>query len=515
VICASIRMGRFEAVDGRSQFGQSFDEYGRRFTCMNRIQVQHVVLPSRYLHRNPDLAFSDTVQNCPELIANPLLPGGGGAARIFPLSHNLTTADSHAGTFTAACGIRIWNGGALPGRYDHAVFSCEPTGNLVHVDKLEPRGATFAALPLLKEREFLATPDDWFRPVFLARGPDGALYVADMYRKVIEHPDYLPEEIRKRTDFESGRDMGRIWRVRAKSGRRRDVLPSAAADLFRRAREGTLNDSAVADALIDHDPGVREIAFQFAEPRLATAPQLVEVAIKLANDPDPRVRFQCALTLGSLEDERVASTLGKIGALDLHDRWARAAVLSGVKRHVTPLVTAFVAATGSLTSEALDFLIECGHLLKESSPDLLVKKIEPTSNGRPRSDLLDVTMAIGVGMAERTGKRFDPSTWSGCEEVATAAAEIATSADGPLERRLLAVRFLGRVGLPNADETLLTIARGDANEKTAMRGDRRARRAIARQVCRHGLVRIGMGTAFAATSRGGPQCAFFPDDNSR
>ena len=41
------------------------------------------------------------------------------------------------------------------------------------------------------------------------------MYVADMYRKVIEHPDYLPEEVRKHTDFETGKTMGRIWRVRA------------------------------------------------------------------------------------------------------------------------------------------------------------------------------------------------------------------------------------------------------------------------------------------------------------
>src|SRR5262249_25706578 len=37
----------------------------------------------------------------------------------------------------------------------------------------------------------------------------------DMYRQTIEHPDYLPAEVRKRTDFDAGRDLGRIWRVRA------------------------------------------------------------------------------------------------------------------------------------------------------------------------------------------------------------------------------------------------------------------------------------------------------------
>src|SRR5213075_390678 len=61
--------------------------------------------------------------------------------------------------------------------------------------------------------EFLASPDNWFRPVNLANGPDGAIYVCDMYRKTIEHPEYLPEATRKITDFESGRNMGRIYRI--------------------------------------------------------------------------------------------------------------------------------------------------------------------------------------------------------------------------------------------------------------------------------------------------------------
>src|SRR5687768_12351192 len=100
---------------------------------------------------------------------------------------------------SVACGVTIWRGGALPEAYRGCAFSCDPTGNLVHVDKLIPNGATFAAQPLLSGHEFLASRDDWFRPVFLTSGPDGALYICDMYRKIIEHPDYLPEEIRKHT----------------------------------------------------------------------------------------------------------------------------------------------------------------------------------------------------------------------------------------------------------------------------------------------------------------------------
>ena len=124
----------------------------------------------------------------------------------------------------------------------------------MHVDRLEPRGATFAAVPMFEkeQREFLASRDDWFRPVFLASGPDGALYVCDMYRKIIEHPDYLPEEVRKRTDFESGKEMGRIWRVVKKN--RADDEPQLA-----------LTDSTAANlvaALANGQAWKRDTAFR-------------------------------------------------------------------------------------------------------------------------------------------------------------------------------------------------------------------------------------------------------------
>src|SRR5438445_12853105 len=97
--------------------------------------------------------------------------------------------------------------------YRGTSLTCEPAGNLVHPDVLAPDGVTEIAKRAYKTNEFLASPDNWFRPVNLANGPDGALYVCDMYRKTIEHPEYLPEATRKVTDFESGKTMGRIDRI--------------------------------------------------------------------------------------------------------------------------------------------------------------------------------------------------------------------------------------------------------------------------------------------------------------
>lgn len=221
--------GELELVAGKSQFGLAFDDAGNRFACMNRIQSQHAPLPLRYLARHPFVVSPGALHNCPDIQDNTLMTRyTAGAARYYPISANLTTADSHLGTYSAACAVHVYRGTALPAAYWGAAFSCDPTGNLVRGDRLAKTGGTFAALRIQDGTEALRSRDNWFRPVFLADGPDGALYVADMYRKTIEHPEYLPGEVRRHTDFESGKGMGRIWRLRgAQPGKREPALARA------------------------------------------------------------------------------------------------------------------------------------------------------------------------------------------------------------------------------------------------------------------------------------------------
>src|SRR5262249_54353413 len=91
----------------------------------------------------------------------------------------------------------------------------EPVHNLVHREVLSPRGLTFTSRRAADElrSEFLASSDNWFRPTMIQTGPDGALWVADMYRAVIEHPQWLPPEWQKRLDLRAAHDKGRIYRV--------------------------------------------------------------------------------------------------------------------------------------------------------------------------------------------------------------------------------------------------------------------------------------------------------------
>ena len=87
--------------------------------------------------------------------------------------------------------------------------------NLVHRRTLTPVGCTFRADRVEQGSEFLASTDNWFRPVSLANGPDEPLYICDMYRETIEHPWSIPSSLERHLDLRSGRDRGRIWRVTA------------------------------------------------------------------------------------------------------------------------------------------------------------------------------------------------------------------------------------------------------------------------------------------------------------
>jgi len=213
--------GAATSVSGHGQFGLCFDEAGNRFVCSNRHPAQHVVMEDEAIRRNPFLAVKGVVQD----VAAP-----AESSKLYPISRAWTTSTLHANQFTAACGVQIARGDALPPEYRGNVFTCDPTGNLVHRERLRPAGATFAGEPVAENREFLASPDPWFRPVNLANGPDGSLYVVDMYRAVIEHPDWMPAELKTRRDLLDGNDRGRIWRVTAARPDARAARPAMPLD---------------------------------------------------------------------------------------------------------------------------------------------------------------------------------------------------------------------------------------------------------------------------------------------
>ena len=131
-----------------------------------------------------------------------------------------------AGYFTASCGATAYLGDNFPDEYVGNIFVADGNGNLVHRDVLQPSGATYTASRKPEHAEFLASTDNWFRPVNFANAPDGNLYVIDYDRQYLEHPEYIPESVRKRLkmDFVRGEDLGRIYRIVPTSPKQRRGL---------------------------------------------------------------------------------------------------------------------------------------------------------------------------------------------------------------------------------------------------------------------------------------------------
>ncbi|MEZ6062569.1 MAG: hypothetical protein R3C19_19680 [Planctomycetaceae bacterium] len=133
-----------------------------------------------------------------------------GAAPVYPASRTLARFNDFyaANRFTSACSTMIYRDRLLGDQFYGNSFTCEPVHNLVSRQVLERDGATFRAHRADDERgsEFLASSDNWFRPTMVRTGPDGAIYVSDMYRFVIEHPTRIPAEYQRKLNLRAGED---------------------------------------------------------------------------------------------------------------------------------------------------------------------------------------------------------------------------------------------------------------------------------------------------------------------
>jgi len=214
---------RFEVLAGGARFGQTFDDWGNRFLCNIRNPVQHVVFENRYLARNPYLPVTTAVHDCaeagdtlPVYRASPPEPWRAARAERWRQEAGQTYPRSELageGYFTSSSGITIYRGAAYPPEFYGNAFLGEVAGNLIHRQVLTPDGATFKARRADENAEFVASSDNWFRPVNFTNAPDGTLHVCDMYRETIEHPWSIPDDMKPHLDLESGRDRGRIYRL--------------------------------------------------------------------------------------------------------------------------------------------------------------------------------------------------------------------------------------------------------------------------------------------------------------
>lgn len=429
--------GAIEAVTGQTQQSRVRDDWDNWFGCDSGNLVRHYPVVDRYVRRNPFAippATAVYVPNYPE------------SNRVYPGADKLVTfkLSGPPGYVTSGCGIGIYRDELLGPEYYGNAFACEPVYQLVHREVLSSNGVTFAGKRADDEQrsEFLTSTDNWFRPVQVRTGPDGAIWIVDMYRFVIEHPMWIPPEVVAKLDVRAGDSMGRIYRVYpsdqpprpmprldtlspsdlvaamdSPNGPTRDLVQAmlvwrkdvAAIPRLKELVQvgtraqvrvqalctleglGAIEEESLLAALNDNHSGVRRQAIRLSEPHLDSSPALASRLSELLDDSDPQVRMQLAYSLGESKGDWAAASLLRIMAKSADDSYVRAAALSSVHSlNARAIVQALIARSADM-----------------APPEGLLEIILAMPAARTDAGLRsDVATLVTRGLAEPTVWRF-------------------------------------------------------------------------------------------------------------
>lgn len=428
-----------EAVPGATgTMGFALTESDERFTVSTRTPGIYVApIAWRYLARNPNMA-------------TPALERDASSGnRVYPISkpHPWRTRraedpgfskfysdkygseeSSPNGYFTSACSPFVYLDSALPGLHGQ-LLACEPAQNLIHRAIIARDGIALKLKrpPGEEAKEFLASADPWFHPIALSHGPDGAIWICDFYREIIEDYSAIPRYLQQQYGVVNGRDRGRIWRlvhdsmpiapntdmsklsaddlandVASPYSWRRQTAKrllaereekGASATLDRIARESespaitltalhtldeldALGENRVLAALQHDSPLVRVHALRFSEGLLRRDDALLNDVVELADDPEAIVQLQSALTLGESANSRVAAALADLARKHGDVQWMPTAILSSASGQGGRILTELLRTNadigkGASLLEPLAFAVGAGREPEETSRTIL------------------------------------------------------------------------------------------------------------------------------------------------
>lgn len=427
--------GSLEPTSGGGQYGLTQNEWGDWFVNTNSQHLRHIVLDDQYLARNPNLPVSAVTLDIPDhgaackvyrispfeawRVERTRRRKGGPDASRFP-----STELVPGGFITSGCSPLVYLADLFPKEFLGNTFICDPANNLIHRDKLVPKGATYTAERVDVDCEFVASTDNWFRPVHLTLGPDGAIYIADFYREVIETPLSLPEDMKKVLPLKT-QDRGRIWRVRpegkyqaarpalgkadslelvSKLAERnawwrvtaqrllverqdeskmlhRDLAATIELNKYAPARIhalwtlhelDALSPATLVRCLKDDDTTVRLHALRVSESYLGAKSDVAAQVLAMADDESAKVRHQLAFTLGALKDEKRLVALAAIAGRDIADPWTQIAVLNSTGKEAAVLLEGCLknpTFTKQPTAAHTTFAAKLAGLVGSSAPE--------------------------------------------------------------------------------------------------------------------------------------------------
>jgi mono/diheme cytochrome c family protein/glucose/arabinose dehydrogenase len=297
-----LKNGTFEVQKTleRGEWGVTQDDAGRIYRNTNESALHVDLVPGAYFARNPHLLRTrgsyERLADDNEALNTvwPVRPNPG-TNRAYQTG--IDRADGSLAKFTSVCAPMVYRGDRLPSELYGNVFVAEPAANLVSRIVLEDDGDDLRARKGYERGEFLASTDERFRPVYIANAPDGSLYIADMYRGIIEHrisiTEYLRDQILARK-LERPTGMGRIYRVVHESTRR------PASNVPNAVSLSTASPTELVAALSHPNGWWRDTAQRLLVERgeKAAVPALVKLE---ETTPDPRVRLRALWTLDGLD----------------------------------------------------------------------------------------------------------------------------------------------------------------------------------------------------------------------
>ena len=319
-----------EGTEERGQWGISQDDWGRLCYNYNHSQLHADLVPPGAFSRNPNHSPSTG-----------LSVGVAGSNQVFPIrptpaanrAYIPGALDEHARIkqFTSACAPWIYRG-ALFREFAGNAFVCEPVGNLIKRNVLTNGPLEISSTFAYPDREFLASTDERFRPVALTTGPDGALYIADMYRGVIQDGPHMSPYLREHhiaRHMDKPIHLGRIWRIVPKDFQQPPAPNFAAMDVSDLVAtlahpDGWWRDTAqchlVVRNLREAVPALRKLALQHDNPNTRLHALWTLEGLK---DPDP------TRLLPALKDESprvIANALRVLQSLQLPSNEWHAAI---------------------------------------------------------------------------------------------------------------------------------------------------------------------------------------------
>ena len=440
-IYSAAYMTRFRYVNGewkkglttfRGQYGLSQDDHGHLFYNSNSDQLRADIIPSYYLNRNPNFVRAAGV--------NVKIPDNQFVwpARVNPGVNRgykpEILRDGRLKEFTAANSPFIYRGDLLSKEFYGNAFVCEAAGNLVRRNLMFETNGSLAAQNAYDQKEFLTSTDERFRPVDLTSGPDGALYIVDFYRGVLQHRISLTTYLRKQSE-DRGLDkplhLGRIYRVVPDGKKVRNEPPKFSkespaqwvthlSDANAWSREtaqrllversdlsvvpalqkvvsggknsfgkvhalwtleglGQVGVPIIETALREKNPKVRAAAIRVSETLFGSEEksQIVEKLGALANESSPEGQLQLALTLGQAKDKKVDVVMARLAKSSEANLFLPDAILSGAAGRELELLEKISGDSGQSTrnfDRVLSGLAAC--VIIERSSDRVNRLLE-------------------------------------------------------------------------------------------------------------------------------------------